>query len=243
LGYNRADRVNELYARNADEFTDAMTALVELDTNGGKQQIRIFSLRGCHLLAMFARTKAAKEFRKWVLDVLDWIGQERPDEPAILSAQEPKTKQALSGGLGLEQQDAIKALVKSRVEALPKDQQAKAAITCWSSIKSKYGVDTYKSVAPGHFQSVLSLIARLPLGEAAPALPVPQPPKAVVRLLPEEQAREIEERFDRLGHILNPWSDPGFDLIGIHRALRGCHPRLGTEQENYVRVLKAFGER
>jgi len=71
LGYNRSDRVNELFARNADEFTDSMTALVELDTNGGKQQVRIFSLRGCHLLAMFARTAIAKEFRKWVLDILD----------------------------------------------------------------------------------------------------------------------------------------------------------------------------
>src|SRR5690606_26085950 len=29
------------------------------------------SLRGCHLLAMFARTDIAKQFRKWVLDVLD----------------------------------------------------------------------------------------------------------------------------------------------------------------------------
>ena len=28
-GYSRADRVNELYARNADEFTDDMTALVK----------------------------------------------------------------------------------------------------------------------------------------------------------------------------------------------------------------------
>lgn len=28
LGYSRADRVNELYARNADEFTTDMTELV-----------------------------------------------------------------------------------------------------------------------------------------------------------------------------------------------------------------------
>ncbi|MFZ1326239.1 MAG: hypothetical protein WAT67_09520 [Candidatus Contendobacter sp.] len=37
----------------------------------------------------------------------------------------------------IEQQDAIKALVKSRVEIMPHEQQAKAAITCWSAIKSK----------------------------------------------------------------------------------------------------------
>jgi hypothetical protein len=72
LGYENptADILN-LYTRNADEFTDSMTALVELDTAGGKQQVRIFSLRGAHLLGMFARTAKAAEFRRWVLDVLD----------------------------------------------------------------------------------------------------------------------------------------------------------------------------
>lgn len=71
LGYNRTDRINEVYARNADEFTDSMTQVIELPTAGGKQQVRVFSLRGCHLLGMLARTKVAKEFRRWVLDVLE----------------------------------------------------------------------------------------------------------------------------------------------------------------------------
>lgn len=71
LGYNRADRIYDLYTRNADEFTDSMTAVVDLDTAGGRQKVRIFSLRGAHLLAMFSRTKVAKAFRRWVLDVLD----------------------------------------------------------------------------------------------------------------------------------------------------------------------------
>ena len=63
--------VKQIYDRNADEFTAEMTALIELQTAGGKQQVRVFSLRGAHLIAMFARTKVAKEFRKWVLDILD----------------------------------------------------------------------------------------------------------------------------------------------------------------------------
>lgn len=71
LGYSRPDAVNKVYQSNTDEFADNMTALVEVDTAGGKQKVRIFSLRGCHLLAMFARTAIAKQFRKWVLDVLD----------------------------------------------------------------------------------------------------------------------------------------------------------------------------
>lgn len=71
LGYNRDDRLADLYARNADEFTDEMTELLELDTAGGRQQVRIFSPRGCYLLGMLARTDRAKTFRAWVLDVLE----------------------------------------------------------------------------------------------------------------------------------------------------------------------------
>lgn len=71
LGYANPYKVQQVYDRNSDEFTDAMTALVELPTAGGVQQVRIFSLRGAHLLGMFARTAVAQEFRRWVLDVLD----------------------------------------------------------------------------------------------------------------------------------------------------------------------------
>ena len=72
LDYSDADRsVRRLYTANADEFTAEMTALIEMPTAGGIQKVRIFSLRGAHLIAMFARTKVAKDFRKWVLDILD----------------------------------------------------------------------------------------------------------------------------------------------------------------------------
>ena len=72
LDYSDADRsVRRLYTANADEFTAEMTALIEMPTASGLQKVRIFSLRGAHLIAMFARTKVAKDFRKWVLDILD----------------------------------------------------------------------------------------------------------------------------------------------------------------------------
>lgn len=64
-------RVRDLYRRHADEFTDTMTATVERLTPGGRQRVRVFSLRGAHLLGMFARTERAKAFRRWVLDVID----------------------------------------------------------------------------------------------------------------------------------------------------------------------------
>jgi prophage antirepressor-like protein len=69
-------RVRKLYSRHADEFRSDMTALVRMQTPGGMQDVRIFSLRGCHLLGMFARTDAAKNFRAWALNVLDAHMQE-----------------------------------------------------------------------------------------------------------------------------------------------------------------------
>ncbi|MGP5435691.1 BRO-N domain-containing protein [Psychrobacter alimentarius] len=78
LGYVDANSVNRILSRNKDEFTDNMTQVVEgvnlttsSKTKGLTTTTRIFSLRGCHLLAMFSRTKVAKDFRKWVLDILD----------------------------------------------------------------------------------------------------------------------------------------------------------------------------
>ena len=68
---NPARYISELYERNADEFTDEMTQVVELQTAGGIQPVRIFSPRGCYLLGMLARTEKAKAFRVWVLDVLE----------------------------------------------------------------------------------------------------------------------------------------------------------------------------
>ena len=72
LGYQNptADAAN-LYARNADEFTDEMTQVLDLPTAGGVQPVRVFSPRGCYLLGMLARTERAKAFRQWVLDVLE----------------------------------------------------------------------------------------------------------------------------------------------------------------------------
>ena len=71
LGYSDpADSLQKLYSRNADEFTDEMTQVLDLPTAGGIQPVRIFSPRGCYLLGMLARTEKAKAFRAWVLDAL-----------------------------------------------------------------------------------------------------------------------------------------------------------------------------
>jgi prophage antirepressor-like protein len=76
LGYAREDAISRIYERNAAEFREDMTLTVKLTVKGfgsgnSEKEVRIFSLRGAHLLAMFARTSVAKEFRTWVLDVLE----------------------------------------------------------------------------------------------------------------------------------------------------------------------------
>ncbi len=77
LGYADTRSVTKIFNRYVDEFTLKMTKIIEstgvanLSTSNLVIKTRIFSLRGCHLIAMFARTPIAKEFRKWVLDVLE----------------------------------------------------------------------------------------------------------------------------------------------------------------------------
>lgn len=94
LGYSKKGRaIGNLYKKHAAEFTDSMTALVKLKTAGGEQEVRIFSLRGAHLLGMFARTEKAAEFRRWILDILDneiEAQAERRAKPgALKSAPQP----------------------------------------------------------------------------------------------------------------------------------------------------------
>ena len=72
LGYKNTKSITNLFNQNSDEFSEGMTQVIESVTSGNyRKKVRVFSLRGAHLIAMFARTDVAKEFRRWVLDILD----------------------------------------------------------------------------------------------------------------------------------------------------------------------------
>ena len=128
---NPLKAISNLYNSNADEFTPEMTALVEMKTAGGIQKVRIFSLRGAHLIAMFARTKIAKAFRKWVLDVLD---EEVKKSTALLpNTITPEQQQAIQSAVqqahhrtGLHWQDIYRQLKAmfhiAKYDQLPQDQ-------------------------------------------------------------------------------------------------------------------------
>lgn len=70
LEYKESRAITKIYNRNADEFTSSMTQNIS-NPHVPNLDMRIFSLRGCHLVAMFARTQVAKDFRVWVLNILD----------------------------------------------------------------------------------------------------------------------------------------------------------------------------
>ncbi|CNI24975.1 BRO family protein [Yersinia intermedia] len=78
LGYANAKSVTNLYNSNSDEFTASMTEVITTVTSGKtmgcnnlKTKIRIFSLRGLHLLGLLAETPVAKDLRRWALDLMD----------------------------------------------------------------------------------------------------------------------------------------------------------------------------
>ncbi|WP_368731433.1 Bro-N domain-containing protein [Enterobacter cloacae] len=87
LKYKSTKSITNLFNQNSDEFSDGMTQVIESVTSGNyRKKVRVFSLRGAHLIAMFARTEVAKEFRRWVLDILDRevsINTPVIDEPSI----------------------------------------------------------------------------------------------------------------------------------------------------------------
>ncbi|EGJ2737154.1 hypothetical protein IHC11_004653, partial [Escherichia coli] len=131
-------------------------------TLGGEQNLSIVSESGMYTLVLRCRDAVNKgsvphKFRKWVTaEVLPSIRKTGS------YGNTPKAKKALPGKITTEQQEAIKQLVMSRGQSLPKEKQAKAMITMWSSLKSHFGC-SYKEISEEQFTEALSLAARIPL--------------------------------------------------------------------------------
>lgn len=140
LGYaNPETAITKLFNRKSDEFTSDMTRLVDVKTNGGTQQIRAFSLRGCHLITFFARTAVAKEFRKWVLDVL---------EKEVLQQQiDTRVK------INAEQQAILKEIVDRRCEG-----SIKKRTELWARHNKHFRIPRYSELLAMHFQDAVEYL-------------------------------------------------------------------------------------
>ncbi|WP_337082336.1 P22AR C-terminal domain-containing protein [Escherichia coli] len=157
---------------DALNLTNSRKALTALDddekgvtlsyTLGGEQNLSIVSESGMYTLVLRCRDAVNKgsvphKFRKWVTaEVLPSIRKTGSYGNTL------KAKKALPGKITTEQQEAIKQLIMSRGQSLPKEKQAKAMITMWSSLKSHFGC-SYKEISEEQFTEALSLAARVPL--------------------------------------------------------------------------------
>ena len=174
LGYSDDRKVSRLYDRNSDEFTPEMTQLIEIvdvpemgTTGNLLTKVRIFSLRGCHLLAMFARTPVAKAFRRWVLDVLDKLDAEQHAAPSS------PTPDDFTGTLSITPSSVadrkpLRALVGSwaKLSNAPFD-------ACWNQLKAAFNLANIKELPQEWIPDALAWVqAKI---DALPKALPPQP--------------------------------------------------------------------
>ena len=150
LGYADTRSVAKIFNRNADEFTLKMTKIIEssevanLSTSNLVIKTRIFSLRGCHLIAMFARTPVAKEFRKWVLDVLD--------KESLQQQIDTRVK------INAEQQAELKEIVDRRCGG-----STKKRTELWSRHNKYFRIPRYSELLAIHFQDAVDYLETMKL--------------------------------------------------------------------------------
>lgn len=150
LGYKSTKSVSNLYAANEDEFTPRMSLVIDSMTNGingskRKLKIRIFSLRGCHLIAMFSKTKVAKDFRKWVLDILD------------AEVSRPETLSTVQTRLPLK--DAVNAMVAKTHQTYS---------DCWRMVHQYMGISSVEELTNKQIPEAVEYVHRVCLSwEAA----------------------------------------------------------------------------
>lgn len=216
LGYKREDKIAQIYQRNTDEFTEGMTQLVEISSkpqnevlgNFGMVRARIFSLRGCHLLAMFARTPVAKAFRKWVLDVIEQYGDRVPAaEPVMLNDEL----------ISASERAELKLIVDAKLSTYPAAVQGKARAEIWAKFNRHFRIAEYKQLParlmPEAREFLLSVRVRainaIPTAESAipyPALPASSVYAARIAALDRLEEEWIEfagETRSRLHRFVN----------------------------------------
>lgn len=146
LGYKDAKSVSRIYSRNSDEFTESMTQVVNLTPSKGTAgETRIFSPRGCHLIAMFSRTSRAKEFRKWVLDILE------NQQPQLEKIKRLTPEQA--------------GHLKMTVDAIQKSTGIHWQTT-WTRLNNNFGVSSYREIKMNDYPMACQFLCVKPLGDS-----------------------------------------------------------------------------
>lgn len=212
LGYgeNADVSIRKLYTRHAEEFTPAMTAVVTLPTEGGPQETRIFSLRGCHLLAMFARTPVAKAFRKWVLDVIEQYGDRVPVAHPVTLNEAP---------ISPEQRAELKLIVDSKAGMVPKAVQRRAYKEIWTRFNRHFHIAEYKQLPCSRMDEARDFLLSMQVNagkiETLPqaSLVMPRPGYATIDERPYlELIDAIQAAHEEVERALSPIRNRIYDL-------------------------------
>lgn len=208
LGYKDERSVHKIYERNKDEFSSMMSTVVNLTTGVMELPTRIFSLRGCHLLAMFARTPVAKAFRKWVLDVIEQYGDRVPVEQPVTLNDEL---------ISAAERAELKLIVDAKLSTYPAAVQGKARAEIWAKFNRHFRIAEYKQLParlmPEAREFLLSVRVRainaIPTAESAipyPSLPASSVYAARIAALDRLEEEWIEfagETRSRLHRFVN----------------------------------------
>lgn len=225
LGYANDNYVTRLYRRNEDEFSSDMTQLIENSAEiqfGSEGRSRIFSLRGCHLLAMFARTPVAKAFRKWVLDVIEQYGDRVPvAEPVTLNDEL----------ISAAERAELKLIVDAKLSTYPAAVQGKARAEIWAKHNRHFRIAEYSQLParlmPEAREFLLSVRVRainaIPTAESA----IPYPSLPVASSLYRDRVRELERLEQDWMELAVLIRDRAYGLErDFRRVTQGTYPEL-----------------
>jgi len=128
LGYKRSDQVSRIFERHKREFSTSMTSIVETVSLGNANlvnEVRLFSLRGAHLIGMFSRTASGQAFRAWVLDQLDEVDRQAAPTRSLMAAWfkaraavDAQDKFASMCGKGLSEHKQVKPPLKKALDQI-----------------------------------------------------------------------------------------------------------------------------
>lgn len=107
----------------------------------------------------------------------------------------------------------------------------------WSRFNNHFRLASYKDLPANRFDEACEYIKQMP--ELAPALPKPKQVSGAT--IPEEQAREIMIRLNRVWSLFHPMSDQFLDLLGISRLMQGLNPKLGMREPRYLEIVRKGG--
>lgn len=145
----------------------------------------------------------------------------------------------LNSTIGTDGFHCLAAVLDGKVRHLPTKARQRAKMHVWSQVHKAFSVVSAEDIPAAQLDSARNFIAAYVVheGEWLPKQTEVQPSAST--LLPAVQAKEINDRLNRLSQLFSAYSSPFADVIGIRRALRGQHPVLaGMDEPRFRQVLE-----